>query len=229
MTDLAELIQAEHVRISRVIGQFNDALAAPCAVGAGPEAGLIWDVLAGFLWLHVDAAEEIAYSALTSADPDAAMAVAQASEANTDIREAMAEARLSRVGSRTWHMAVRAACRAAQAHIACEESDLLVRYRRHAAPAVRRAAGRQWVCFTTAWVLDGYVQRSPFPVAGTDAVAGEADAVAADAELPHGQVMVAGPGLDDGQGPAHDAPLVVVVEHDPVVGQAGDGKLGEPS
>jgi len=229
MTDLADLIQADHVRISEMIGQFDDALAEPCAAGAGPEAGLILDVLAGFLWLHVAAAEEIAYPALTSADPDAARTVAQASEANADIREAMAEARLSRPGGRTWHMAVQAACRAAQAHIVCEESDLLVRYRRHAVPAVRRAAGRQWVCFMTARVLDGYVQRSPLPATGADAVAGEADAVAADAELPHGQVMVAGPGLDDGQGPAHGAPLVVVVEHDPVVGQVGYGKLGEPS
>ncbi len=156
MTDLAELIQADHVRIIKVIGKFHDALAGPCLAGPDQEAGLLWDVLAGFLWLHVVAAEEIAYLALTSADPDAALAVAQVSEVNSDIREAMAEARLSRAGSRTWRMAVQAACLAAQAHIACEESDLLVRYRRHAAPAVRRVAGRQWVSFMTACVLDGY-------------------------------------------------------------------------
>ena len=191
MTDLAALIQAEHVRISTMIRQFDDALAVPCAVGAGPEASLIWDVLAGFLGLHVVAAEEIAYLALASADPGVALAVAQVSEVNADLREAMAEARLSRAGSRTWHMAVQAACRAAQAHIDCEESDLLVRYRRHAAPAIRRAAGRQWISFMTARVLDAYVPSSRLLIT-------EADAVAADAELPHGQIMVAGPGLDHG-------------------------------
>jgi hypothetical protein len=157
MTDLAELIQADHVRISTVIGQFNDALAEPCPAGPAPEASLIWNVLAGFLWLHVAAAEEIAYLALTSADPGAALAVAQVSQVNADLREAMAEARLSRAGSRTWHMAVQAACRAAQAHIDCEESGLLVRYRRHAAPAIRHAAGRQWIFFMTARVLDACV------------------------------------------------------------------------
>ena len=157
MTDLAELIQADHVRISKVIGQFHDALAEPCPAGPDPQASLIWDVLAGFLRLHVVAAEEIAYPALTSADPGAVLAVAQVTEANADLREAMAEARLSRVGSRTWHMAVQAACRGAQAHITCEESDLLVRYRRYAAPATRRVAGRQWISFMTAWALDGYV------------------------------------------------------------------------
>lgn len=156
MTDLTELILADHVRISQVIGQFNDALGVPCQ--AGPEASLTWDVLAGLLWLHAAAAEEIAYPALRSAGPGVALAVAQASEANADLREAIAEARLSRAGSRTWHMAVQSACHAARAHIACEESDLLVRYRRHAASVARRAAGRQWVSFMTARTLDGYVR-----------------------------------------------------------------------
>jgi hypothetical protein len=104
MTDLAELILADHVRISQVIGQFNDALGVPCQ--AGPEASLTWDVLAGLLWLHAAAAEEIAYPALRSADPGVALAVAQASEANADLREAIAEARLSRPG--TWPSSRRA-------------------------------------------------------------------------------------------------------------------------
>jgi hypothetical protein len=53
----------------------------------------------------------------------------------------------------------------------------------------------------------------------------EADAVGADAELAHGWVVVAGPGLDDGQGPAHGAVVAVVVERDRVVGQVGDREL----
>jgi hypothetical protein len=53
----------------------------------------------------------------------------------------------------------------------------------------------------------------------------EADAVGADAELAHGWVVVAGPGLDDGQGPAHGAVVAVVVERDGVVGQVGDREL----
>jgi Glycosyl transferase family 2 len=46
----------------------------------------------------------------------------------------------------------------------------------------------------------------------------EADAVGPDAELAHGRVVVAGPGLDDGQGPAHGAVVAVVAEPDRVVG-----------
>ena len=53
----------------------------------------------------------------------------------------------------------------------------------------------------------------------------EADAVGADAELAHGRVVVAGPGLDDGQGPAHGAVVAMVGERDRVVGQVGDREL----
>jgi hypothetical protein len=156
MTDLAELIQADHVRISAVIGQFDGELTSPGPAGVRPEAVLAWNVLAGFLRLHVAADEEIAYVALASADPDVTLAITQACEANADLREAMAEARLSRAGSRSWRMAVQAACRAAQTHIACEESVPLARYRRHTAAAARRATGRQWIFFTTARLLDGH-------------------------------------------------------------------------
>jgi hypothetical protein len=158
MTDMAELIHADHARISKVIEQLAGALAEPWPAATGSEAAPMWEMLAGFLRLHVAAAEEIAHLALASADPDAALALAQASEANADLREAMEEARLSRAGSLTWRMAVQAACRAAEAHIACVESGPLIRYQRHTAPAARRATGRQWVFFMTARVLDGYVR-----------------------------------------------------------------------
>jgi hypothetical protein len=158
VTDIVELIRADHVRIGKLVGQLDGALAEPCPAGTSPEAGLVWEVLAGFLRLHVDAAEEIAYLALASAGPDAALAVMQASEANADICEAMEEARLCPTGSRAWHMAVQATCRAAQTHIACMESGPLIRYQRHTAPAVRRTLGHHWVFFMTARVLDGSVR-----------------------------------------------------------------------
>jgi hypothetical protein len=158
MTDVAELIHADHVRISRLLGQLDSALAEPRSVGTQSEIDRVWGVLAGFLRSHIAAAEEIAYLTLASADPGAARAITEASEANADICEAMEEARLSRSGSRTWLMAVQAASSAAQTHITCVESGPLVRYRRHTAPTARRAMGRQWVFFMTARVLDGYVR-----------------------------------------------------------------------
>jgi hypothetical protein len=156
MTDIAELIHADHARISKVIEHLDGALAEPQAADIGPEADQVWEILAGFLRLHIAAAEEIAYLALASAGPDAAVALVRATEANADLREAMEEARLSPAGLLTWRMAVQAACRAVQTHIAWVESGPLARYQRHTAPAARRATGRQWVFFMTARVLDGY-------------------------------------------------------------------------
>jgi hypothetical protein len=158
VTDIVELIHAEHVRISKLVGKLDRALAEPYLADTGSEAGLIWAALARFLRLHVDAAEEIAYQPLANAGPDAVLAIVQASEANTEICEAVEEAGLSVPGSRTWHMAVQAACRAAQTHIACVESGPLTRYQLDAVPAIRQSLGRQWVFFVTARVLDASVR-----------------------------------------------------------------------
>lgn len=154
MTDIVELIHAEHVRISELVEKLDDALAAWTA-GPGSDPGPIWAALAGLLPLHLDAAEEVAYHALASTDPDAALAMTRASEANADICEAVKEARLFPAGSRAWYLAVRAACSAAKIHISCVESGPLPQYQLHTAPAARRALGRQWVLFMTAQVLDG--------------------------------------------------------------------------
>ena len=66
----------------------------------------------------------------------------------------------------------------------------------------------------------------PFPADGD---AADADAVGADAELAHGRVVAAGPGLDDGQRPAHGAVVAGVAKRDHVVGQVGDGELRQPA
>jgi hypothetical protein len=68
-----------------------------------------------------------------------------------------------------------------------------------------------WVSQTGGWLAAG----------GGGGV--EGDAVLADAELAHVRGVAAGPGLDDGQGPLQRAVVVVVVDHDHVVGQVGHG------
>ena len=152
--DIVELILAEHVRISKLIENLDSALAdaGPASRGCGSYPA--WATLAGFLRFHVDAAGEIAYQALASCGPDAALAIRNASEVDAEIREVLEEARLTRPGSRTWHMAVQAACSAAKNHITCVESGPLDRFRLHAAPAVRCTLGRQWAAFMTDQILD---------------------------------------------------------------------------
>jgi hypothetical protein len=154
LPDIVELICADHLRISQLIEKLNGALAVSRPPGPGYEPELIWGVLDDVLSLHVQIAEEIAYQALTKADPGARPALRQSSEADADIRAAIQEARLARSTSRSWGLAVRAACNAARDHIACVEPGALVRYRWQAAPTARDALGHQWVAFVNARVLD---------------------------------------------------------------------------
>ena len=163
MSDIVELILAEHVRISKLIENLDSTL-ADAGPGSGPYPA--WATLAGFLRFHVDAAWEIAYQALASGGPDTALAIRKASEVDADIREMLEEARLSRPGSRTWYMAVQAACSAAKSHMTCVESAPLRRLQLHTPPAVRRALGRQWVAFMTDRTLDAAAYRDiPFSAA----------------------------------------------------------------
>ncbi len=141
VTDIVELMHAEHVRIGELIGKLDDALTAAWPAGTGSDPGPVWAALASFLPLYLDAAEEIVYQALAGAAPDAALAITRASEASADTREAVKEALLFPAGSRAWDMAVRAACSAVKIHISCMESGPLTRYQRHAAPAARNALG----------------------------------------------------------------------------------------
>jgi anti-anti-sigma regulatory factor len=152
--DIAELILAEHVRIGKLLTELDSALAAADPADPGAEAVLAWETLAGFLLFHLDAAEEVAYQALASAGPETALDIMRAAGADADIREAVEETRLSRPGSRTWQLAVQAACTEATTHIACVESGPLRRFCLQTGPADRRALGRQWVAFMTARALD---------------------------------------------------------------------------
>lgn len=152
--DIADLILAEHARIATLIGELDSALAGGGPGSPGCEAELAWKALAGFLSFHIDAAEEIAYQALAGAEPGTAPALMRASEADTDIRAALDEARLARPGSRVWHMAVQAAGTAAMSHINLIESGPFRPYQVHTPPAAPRVLGRQWVDFMTARALD---------------------------------------------------------------------------
>ena len=202
MTDIVELMHAEHVRIGELIGKLDDALTAAWPAGTGSDPGPVWAALASFLPLYLDAAEEIVYQALAGAAPDAALAITRASEASADTREAVKEALLFPAGSRAWDMAVRAACSAVKIHISCMESGPLTRYQRHAAPAARNALG-----LSMGLLHDGPVpgragglaaaartgrarsRRAVAAVALAGPGAGDAaepDAVGADAEPPHG-------------------------------------------
>lgn len=171
MSDIVELILAEHARICWLVEELDKALTEPGRRSPGPDPLRTWAALADVLESHIDAAGEICYGALTTAEPGAAPAIGQASDADADIREAIREARLSRPGSQTWRMAVSAARTAALNHVSSLDPDSLDRFRQRTALPARRALGRQWVAFMAARALDA----SPAPrrdSAGRAAAAG---------------------------------------------------------
>jgi hypothetical protein len=152
--DIVELIRAEHVRIGGLTKKLDTALtqSGPVDPVSGPDP--IWAALTRYLRFHVDAAKEIAYHALESAESGARFAIMRASEADAAIWETAAEAQLAQPGSRTWLLAVQATCHAAAVHITCMESSPLALLQNQVAPTVRHALGRQWVAFMTAKALD---------------------------------------------------------------------------
>lgn len=154
VSDIVELIRAEHARISGLTEKLDTALAQPDLADPAWSPDLIWAMLTRYLRFHVDAAKEIAYHALDTAEPDARYAIMRASEADAAIWETAAEASLAQPGSRTWQLAVQATCHAATVHITCMESSPLALFQNHIAPTVRHTLGRQWVAFMTAQALD---------------------------------------------------------------------------
>jgi|GraSoiStandDraft_48_1057284.scaffolds.fasta_scaffold136914_2 hypothetical protein len=155
MPDIVELILADHMRIRELLGGLGDM--AGDGEPGDDRLAKEWEVLAGLLEVHLDAAEEIAYPALFSGPAHGARPMAQVVADHADVREAMDEARLHPAGSPLWWLAIRAARAAAISHIDAVESGPLARFRWETSPREREILGRQWVGFVTARASDGYV------------------------------------------------------------------------
>jgi hypothetical protein len=162
--DIVDLIMADHARIRELLGELSDAAVSASEADAGRPA-MTWAVLDALLSAHLDAAEEIAYPALTDnaiCEPGRA---AELVADHGDIREALGEARIRPAGSAVWWLAVRAAVATAISHIDAIESGPLAVFRWEASPQIRETLGAQWVAFVTARACDA----DAFPEAGEPA------------------------------------------------------------
>jgi hypothetical protein len=139
MTDIVDLIRADHERIRALSARLSD--------GGSDSSSQLWASLADLLELHLDAEEEICFLALFGRGANEARELARA--VDDEIREAVREARLHPAGSRPWRLAVDAACRAAADHVGDLESGALARFGRQAPPQAREALGRQWQAFVS--------------------------------------------------------------------------------
>jgi hypothetical protein len=159
VTDVIDLIVADRAqiwellaRISQLTGSCRDAPDGQ-ARGAGDRVlSQDWAALYRLLTAHIDAEQEVCYLTMTAARLPADPRQAWTADL-FDIREALAEARLSAIGSARWLRAVADASTAAIRHFHAEDHYLLPVLDQ--APAETRGLlGRQWTAFTLARLQD---------------------------------------------------------------------------
>ncbi len=158
MADIVKLILADHEEIRRLLAEVEDGLGQSDSTASRTELLQRWDSAAASLELHVAAMEEIGFPVIF--DRTATVAYDNARAAQDDIREAIRESRLSPAGSRSWRLAVLAACTAAIDYINDLESGALVRFGHQGSMQTREALGRQWMAFTAA-SMDGDTPQDP--------------------------------------------------------------------
>jgi hypothetical protein len=149
MTDVVELIVAEHRRIGRLCAALDHAVSHPSRLHPDP-AGPVWVRLAELLLLHTDAEEKICFPTLFALAGYGSEQIREAIAGLDDIRAAVAEGRRCRLDSPQWQAAVLAVGRAAHKHCASIEHGALPALCRGASPQQRARLARQWAAFMTA-------------------------------------------------------------------------------
>lgn len=149
--DVIELIMADHRRIRRLREALYDALRFGGESDPESVVAHVWQRLASLLEVHVRAEEEICFLPMSGSGPGAAR-IRDAVCDHDDIREAISEASLQRVGSAPWWRAVRAALAASAEHLEREERDVLACC--GLTESQRFGLGREWAGFVAAWRQD---------------------------------------------------------------------------
>ncbi|HLX51397.1 MAG TPA: hemerythrin domain-containing protein [Streptosporangiaceae bacterium] len=153
MTDIIELILADHRRIRRLQAGLR---AAARLCGSEPSWVLprTWNGLAEVIEVHLAAEEEICWPVLSVAWPDGPARLREVAADGEDIRAAIAGAALQPAGSPGWWRAVNDALRDCSSCLDREERGLLGILARQAGPALRNQLGRQWLAFLAAHSRD---------------------------------------------------------------------------
>jgi len=144
ISEIGELIVAEHARILRLFGALFDLARRADPAVTRLALAQIWSRLADLLVAHTRAEEEVCFPPMHGAGARA-LAVTQAAAADhNDIREAVAQARLLEVGSARWWQVITAARTACARHFASEERDLLASLCSCIPPGTAKALVRRW-------------------------------------------------------------------------------------
>ena len=142
--DITELILTQHHEQRRTFALLDELADDPAGLAA------VWERLTILLEVHAKAEEKSFYPRLLQVGTGGGDAESETKDAikdHNEIRDAIAEAAKHEVGSEAWWQAVREADEANSDHMAEEEREDLVDFRRHADLQTRHEIAVQFIVY----------------------------------------------------------------------------------
>jgi hypothetical protein len=161
--DITELILTQHHEQRRTFALLDELADYPAGLAA------VWERLTILLEVHAEAEEKFFYPRLLEVGTgggDAESAESETKDAikdHNEIRDAIAEAAKHEVGSDAWWSAVRDADEANSDHMAEEEREDLVDFRRHADLQTRHEIAVQFIVYENQHASRGITPKDEDP------------------------------------------------------------------
>jgi hypothetical protein len=147
ISEIGELIVAEHARILRLFRALDDLARRGDAGVARLGLAQVWTRLASLLEVHTRAEEEICFPLVLGSGACTLACMEAATAEHDDIRETIAETRRLDVGSARWWQLISTIHAACTEHFASEERGALTRFFGSLPLATSKALVRQWAEF----------------------------------------------------------------------------------
>ena len=158
--DITELILTQHHEQRRTFALLDELTDDPAGLAA------VWERLTILLEVHAKAEELFFYPRLLEVGTGGGDAESETKDAikdHNEIRDAIAEAAKHEVGSEGWWNAVREADEANSDHMAEEEREDLVDFRRHADLQTRHEIAVQFIVYENQHASRGITPRDKDP------------------------------------------------------------------
>jgi hypothetical protein len=149
ISEIGELIIAEHARILRLFRALDDLARRGDSAVARLALSQVWARLASLLEVHTRAEEEICFPLVFGSGTSTPDLVETATADHDDIRETVEEARLFEVGSARWWQLISAIHTACTEHFASEEHGPLAQVCGSLPPEKSKVLVRQWAAFAS--------------------------------------------------------------------------------
>ena len=161
MRDIIDLIEVDHLHITRWAASLCELSRQDGDQEPGPVLVRTWQTLASLIELHMRADEEICGPAVLGTGERGRVLARETRAAHEDIREIIRETSLQPPGSLPWWHLARVALAAWAVQLDVEERGPLAECRRRADPALRERLVWQWRAFSEGQIRDQYPQAPP--------------------------------------------------------------------